>query len=537
MPALIQLLRNDPDFPRIKLAVMLTLSALAGGGLLIAINLAADEIASHQPNPQTWLVSIFLLLLSAYAQHYALAQMASSLEEALLKQRLLLAARLRYADLGYVEEVASAPTRAILSKDTQIISQAVLPATLLIRSLAVITFILVYLVGLSPVFAVAALTFVVLYLWVQQRFIQSQLASRLGSTWANDQIFFRYVQSLLNGIREIRQNRRASDEAFSQYNRLAGETAQLRRDINLTVVREFTFGYSLLYLMLIVLLVIVPGMIDGWGADTAKLVVAALYLLIELVSTLGHFPALARANAAAEEMSRLDGVIKKSPRFEPGGRIAQDSIKSFSSLKLESLQFRYSGSEHPSAFRLGPLDLTLNSGEWVFLTGANGSGKTTLLEILAGVHTGYSGKLSINGKALEEGDYPFLRELFAVAWPDGLGAYGAPELESRQITQWIDILKLTGKVNFVNGKWMTHNLSSAENKRLVLLKVILEDRPILLLDGITGDQDAEFRQQFYQEILPALKKQGKTLVVVTQDEAYFKQADRVLTLTHGRFTE
>jgi hypothetical protein len=56
MPALIQLLRADPDFPRLRLAILLTLSAIAGGGFLIALNLAIDEIAASQPNPQTWLV-------------------------------------------------------------------------------------------------------------------------------------------------------------------------------------------------------------------------------------------------------------------------------------------------------------------------------------------------------------------------------------------------------------------------------------------------------------------------------------------------
>lgn len=516
---------------------MLALSALAGGGLLIAINLALGEITTNQPNPQTWLVCLLLLLFSIYTQHHALKQMAVSLEGALLKQRRLLAARLRYADIAYIEEVASMPTRAILAKDFQIVSHAALPATLLLRSLAVMVFILIYLSGLSPVFALIAAVGVVLSLLIQWRFNQPQLADKLRTTWAGDQIFFRYVQNLLAGMRDVRQSRHASEEAFDQYDRLAGEMSQQRWDINLAIARQFTTAYSLFHLMLIILLIIIPGLIGGWGNDTIQLTVATLYLLIEGISMLSHFPILARANAAVDEVSRLDGVIRKSPRFDSGGRIVRDAVQSFSSLSLDGIEFGYAAAPQPSGFALGPFNLTLKAGEWVSLTGANGSGKTTLLKLISGLQIATAGTVSVNGKLMEQGDYPYLRELFAVAWPDSQGALITPAADARSVAEWLGILQLGGKVvHHADGKWTVQHLSTAESKRLTLLKVILEDRPIILLDGITADQDAEFLERLYGKILPLLKKQGKTLVVVTQDEAGLKAADRVLTLVDGRLT-
>ncbi len=536
MPALIQLLRADPDFPRLRLAILLTLSAIAGGGFLIALNVAIDEIAASQPNPQTWLVLMLLLLLSIITQYYALAQMGVSLEDSVLKKRLLVVARLRYADPGYIEAVLDAPSRAILVKDSQIISQAMIPAILLIRSLAILIFVLVYLVALSPVFSLVILLTVSLYLLLERRFIQPRLAARLGTTWASHQVFFHHVQGLLDNMRNIRQYRHSGDEALSQFRQLATGMSQEKRAINQVIAIEFTLGAILFQVMLLSLLVFVPGLIGGWGADTLKLAVATLYLMLELMAMPTHWPILARANAAVEEMNRLEGVIRKSPRFESPGRPAQDSYTGFSSLQLNQLHFRYPDGDSLRSFELGPLNLSLASGEWLCLSGASGSGKSTLLKILAGLETRFTGSYCIDGKELEPDDYPLMRELFAVAWSEGPRVTSLTLDDPRQMPPWLDKLDLAGRVRHVEGRWdVGSGLSTAEMRRVRLLKAIVEDRPVLLLDDLLSDQDAEWRERLYLEILPALIRQGKTVVIVSRDETCHELADRTLTLNNGSF--
>jgi ABC-type siderophore export system fused ATPase/permease subunit len=65
----------------------------------------------------------------------------------------------------------------------------------------------------------------------------------------------------------------------------------------------------------------------------------------------------------------------------------------------------------------------------------------------------------------------------------------------------------------------------------------MEKRPILLLDEWAADQDPQFRRYFYDELLPALRDEGKTVVAVTHDEMYFDRADRRLHLSGGLLTE
>ena len=54
----------------------------------------------------------------------------------------------------------------------------------------------------------------------------------------------------------------------------------------------------------------------------------------------------------------------------------------------------------------------------------------------------------------------------------------------------------------------------ARKKRLALLTAYLEDRPVYIFDEWAADQDFEFREFFYYEIIPGLKRRNKTVIVI-----------------------
>ena len=56
-------------------------------------------------------------------------------------------------------------------------------------------------------------------------------------------------------------------------------------------------------------------------------------------------------------------------------------------------------------------------------------------------------------------------------------------------------------------------------------------------DELSADQDPEFGRRYYQELLPALRAQGKTLIVISHDERYFDIADEVLVMRDGQFQQ
>lgn len=59
----------------------------------------------------------------------------------------------------------------------------------------------------------------------------------------------------------------------------------------------------------------------------------------------------------------------------------------------------------------------------------------------------------------------------------------------------------------------------------------------MVLDEWAADQNPTFRRIFYTEILPDLKRQGKTLIVISHDDRYFDAADRYVRLDNGQIVE
>jgi len=51
------------------------------------------------------------------------------------------------------------------------------------------------------------------------------------------------------------------------------------------------------------------------------------------------------------------------------------------------------------------------------------------------------------------------------------------------------------------------------------------------------DQDPHFRKYFYTELIPKLKREGKTIIAVTHDDAYFEYADRVVKFDYGKIVK
>ena len=98
-------------------------------------------------------------------------------------------------------------------------------------------------------------------------------------------------------------------------------------------------------------------------------------------------------------------------------------------------------------------------------------------------------------------------------------------------------MKMQDKVEYQNGGFTRTSLSTGQRKRLAFIAAILEDKPILVMDEFAADQDPQFRQYFYETLLPEIKAMGKTVVAVTHDDHYFHVADRLLKMEEGRMVK
>jgi putative ATP-binding cassette transporter len=192
-------------------------------------------------------------------------------------------------------------------------------------------------------------------------------------------------------------------------------------------------------------------------------------------------------------------------------------------------------------FALGPIDASIGSGELVFVIGGNGSGKSTFVKMLIGLYPPQSGEIRLNGEVITKITQDWFRQHFSVIFSDFflfqklLGVDAAVLAEVAQ--DGLRRLHMDHKVRIERGAFSTVDVSQGQKKRLALVAALLDDRPFYVFDEWAADQDPQYKDVFYGDLLPALRRQGKGVIVVTHDDRYFHLGDRVLKLDDGRIVE
>jgi putative ATP-binding cassette transporter len=209
-------------------------------------------------------------------------------------------------------------------------------------------------------------------------------------------------------------------------------------------------------------------------------------------------------------------------------------------LELRGVMYTYQSEKEGEGgrdFVLGPIDLTLYSGEIMFLAGGNGSGKTTFAKVITGLYTPDTGEILLNDKSIIN-DRDFYRQHFSAVFSDFFlfeKLYSEQNTDSAsKASKYLVELRLDHKVQIKDDAFSTVDLSQGQRKRLALLSILLEDRPVCLFDEWAADQDPLFRDIFYKQILPELKAKGKMVIVISHDERYYNIADRVVYLEDGK---
>lgn len=205
----------------------------------------------------------------------------------------------------------------------------------------------------------------------------------------------------------------------------------------------------------------------------------------------------------------------------------------FKVIRFDQIRFRYEAN-NGSPFTLGPLDLAINAGETIFITGGNGSGKSTLLKVITGLYAADSGQVSIDGRGINITDH---RRLFSVVFTDFHlfdRFYGLGDIGPERLNPLLERMHLETKVGFDGKRLDLSALSTGQGKRMALIAALLEDRPILVFDEWAADQDPYFKRYFYRELLVEFKNRGKTVIAVTHDDRFFDAADQIFRLDYGR---
>lgn len=166
----------------------------------------------------------------------------------------------------------------------------------------------------------------------------------------------------------------------------------------------------------------------------------------------------------------------------------------------------------------------------MFVTGGNGSGKTTLAKLLSGLYAANEGSVLLNDVALGLDAALMLRRCVSAIHSDFfvMPFETAGSARSPMLSQWIQLLGLEDKLSAAGGWQSAPRLSQGQRKRLALVNLPADDKPVCIFDEWAADQDKSRRELFYRRFLPELAAMKKLVIVVTHDSDYFGVADTIV---------
>src|SRR6266850_6271513 len=347
-----------------------------------------------------------------------------------------------------------------------------------------------------------------------------------------------YYRALTEGIKELKLHRNRRGEFLTKNIQTATEIYQQH---NVAAETRFiaaqTWNHFLYFALIGLILFLAPVMGTFSQKTLTGYVLATLYLMGPLAGVLSSFSLFGRAEIALQKVEKL-GVSLTQHSTEVCAMDDSDAEVSFEKLELDGVVHSYHVEHEDSNFVLGPISLTFRPGELVFLVGGNGSGKSTLAKIITGLYLSEAGEIRLDGVFVTNKNRDDYRQLFSAVFADfylfdNLLGLKNPDLDE-QAKIYLKQLHLHHKVKVANGVLSTTAVSQGQRKRLALLTAYLEDRPFYLFDEWASDQDPQFKEVFYSQLLPDLKARGKTVLVISHDDKYFDIADRLIKLDYGK---
>ncbi|ROM84671.1 cyclic peptide transporter [Pseudomonas brassicacearum] len=508
------------------------------GGLSVTVLLATINQVLHADNGlSTTVVGVFagLCLLALTSSIFSDIGTNYVGQKIIASLRKTLGEKVLSAPIEQIERYRSHRLIPVLTHDVDTISDFAFAFAPLAISLTVTLGCMGYLALLSwPMFlvtVVAILIGTVIQYIARGRGMQGFLNAR-----EHEDELQKHYNAIAEGAKELRIHRPRRQRMFvSGIERTADTICDTQiRSVNIFVVAK-TLG-SMLFFVVIGLALALQSL---WpSADKAVMsgfVLVLLYMKGPLEHLIGTLPIVSRAQIAFRRIAELsERFSSPEPHLllsDPG-----NSKASVRSLELNNVAYSFPSVEGATPFRLGPVNLRIDQGEIIFIVGENGCGKTTLIKLLLGLYAPQQGEIRLNGRAVTDLDRDDYRQLFTTIFADYYLFDDVVQGETHipdDANQYLQRLEIAHKVSVRDGTFTTTDLSTGQRKRLALVNAWLEERPVLVFDEWAADQDPTFRRIFYTELLPDLKRLGKTIIVISHDDRYFDIADQLVRMEAG----
>jgi len=536
---LILFLKKESDKPLLKLGLYTAISGLASTGVLAVINLAAQSSTAKSGNIAQLLMFVAVVGIFITAQKYILVEGVKMIEEILSNIRMRISDKIRRTDLLNIEKIGNAKIYNRLTQELVFISQMSVYLITALQSGIMLIFIFGYIGYLNMTAAIILLVILGIGVMLFNK-NNKKVYAKLDETNKAEIEYFSSLTDILDGLKEIKLNRRKSNDLFESHQEITTGLKKLKETTGYLFSTNMVFSQAFIYIVLGAIVFILPQMNPGFSKEIVSTTTAMLFAIGPLSSLVSMIPQYEQLNLSVRNINELEEELDKHVKQDGIPPIeGENRFSDFNRIDLRGLYFQFENDEGDKAFSIGPLDLTINKGETLFLIGGNGSGKTTLLKALTMLYTQVgSGSIYVDDKLVDHSNYQDYRELYSAIFYDFHlfdKLYGLENVDAQKVNDLLKLMQIDNKTKFRDNRFTQQNLSTGQRKRLALIVTLLEDKPIYIFDEWAADQDPLFKDYFYDVLLKKLKAEGKTVIAVSHDDRYFHVADRVVKMDYGKF--
>jgi putative ATP-binding cassette transporter len=522
------------DIPKKTIIFNTIVSGLVNAILLSTLNSAANSAGEGTVNIRYLAAFGIALLIFFVTKRYILRQSVEIVEHSVYNLRLRILNKLRQCDLSSMESIGKDQIFTRVSNDTNFISQSAAMIINGFQAAILVFFALIYIAVLSlTAFFVTILVLVLAVSYYFRR--QKEVNEAMMLTNKHEAAFYDHIENLVEGFKELKLSSLKNEQLYVDIKQTAleGKDNKVKNGLHFAV--GFMFSEMVFYLLLACVVFMLPQFLTMYAGTLTRLTASILFIIGPLENIVTTIPLFIKAIYATRNIQQLETQIQSLR--ENDSTKQKPPLPPFEELRLEKVCYEYIDEENQSSFSLGPIDLVLKKGELVCIVGGNGSGKSTMLKVLTNLYHRSSGKIFYNGKDISLYDDEEYRSVFSAIFTDFHlfpKIYGVKDLNEEKVNEYINLMALSHKTHFQGLNFSNVRLSTGQRKRLALICVLLEDNPVMILDEVTADQDPEFKKFYYLEILSSLRKRGKTVMMVSHDDKYAEQFDRIIEMEYGK---